>query len=209
VDPHKIMALSLRYLAEERGWRGTAVRTVSTTRMIDRLAQRYNLVVRETPVGFNHIAEYMLREQVLIGGEESGGISILGHIPEGDGVLMGLLLLEMLAHYCQPLSVLVDDLLREVGPAYYERRDLRLAHPVEKAALTRRLADEAPAHIGGQKVTEVSTRDGCKYILADDSWLLIRPSGTEPVLRVYAEGRSPEMVQALLAYGQQVAERAT
>ena len=208
VDPHKIMALSLRYLAEERGWRGAAVRTVSTTRMIDRLAQRYGLPVYETPVGFNHIAEYMLREQVLIGGEESGGISILGHIPEGDGVLMGLLILEMLAYYRQPLSVLVEDLLREVGPAYYQRRDLRLAHPVEKAALTRRLAEEAPERIGGEKVTQVSTRDGCKYILADGSWLLIRPSGTEPVLRVYAEGRSPEMVQALLTYGQQVAEQA-
>ncbi len=205
VDPHKIMALTLRYLAEERGWRGAAVRTVSTTRMIDRLGQRYGLPVYETPVGFNHIAEYMLRQPVLVGGEESGGISIRGHIPEGDGVLMGLLILEMLAFYRQPLSALVEDLLRQVGPAHYARRDLRLAHPVSKAALTRRLAEEAPAHIGGQEVTEVSTRDGCKYILADDSWLLIRPSGTEPVLRVYAEGRSPEMVRALLDYGEEVA----
>ncbi|HID84751.1 MAG TPA: phosphoglucomutase/phosphomannomutase family protein, partial [Anaerolineales bacterium] len=138
-----------------------------------------------------------------------GGISIRGHIPEGDGVLMGLLILEMLAHYRQPLSVLVADLLAEVGPAYYERRDLRLAHPVEKRAMTRRLAENAPERIGGEAVVEVSTRDGCKYILADDSWLLIRPSGTEPVLRVYAEGRSPEMVQALLAFGEEVAQAVT
>ena len=97
VDPHKIMALSLRYLVEKRGWKGPVVRTVSTTRMIDRLCERYGLPVYETPVGFNHIADYMLKEDVLIGGEESGGISFRGHIPEGDGILMGLLLLEIVA----------------------------------------------------------------------------------------------------------------
>ena len=97
VDPHKIMALALQYLVEERGWGGPVVRTVSTTRMIDRLARRYGLPVYETPVGFNHIADHMLREDVLIGGEESGGISFKGHIPEGDGILMGLLLVEIVA----------------------------------------------------------------------------------------------------------------
>jgi len=207
VDPHKIMALSLRYLAEVRGLRGAVVRTVSTTRMIDRLAAKYDLPVHETPVGFNHIADYMLREPVLIGGEESGGIAFLGHIPEGDGILMGLLILEMLAYYREPLSALVEDLLAEVGPAHYARTDLRLRHPVSKAKMTQRLAEQAPQAIGGQTVREVSTLDGCKYILADDSWLLIRPSGTEPVLRVYAEGRSPEMVKALLAYGERVAQQ--
>ena len=92
VDPHKIMALALRYLVEQRGWSGAVVRTVSTTRMIDRLAKRYGLTVHETPVGFNHIADIMMNEDVLIGGEESGGISFKGHIPEGDGPIMGLLL---------------------------------------------------------------------------------------------------------------------
>ena len=99
VDPHKIMALALRYLVEKRGLTGSVVRTVSTTRMIDRLAARYGLTLHETPVGFNHIADYMMKEDVLIGGEESGGISFKGHIPEGDGVLMGLLLVEMVAAY--------------------------------------------------------------------------------------------------------------
>ncbi len=206
VDPHKIMALSLRYLAEERRLRGSVVRTVSTTRMIDRLAAKYGLTVHETPVGFNHIADYMLSENVLIGGEESGGIAFQGHIPEGDGVLMGLLMLEMLAYYREPLSALVEDLLAEVGPAHYARTDLRLRHPVSKSRMTQRLAENAPQAIGGEAVTEVSTLDGCKYILADDSWLLIRPSGTEPVLRVYAEGRSPEMVKALLAFGEHIAQ---
>lgn len=205
VDPHKIMALALRYLVKKRGWRGSVVRTVSTTRMIDRLARQYDLTLHETPVGFNHIADYMLKEDVLIGGEESGGISFKGHIPEGDGILMGLLIVEMVADSGGSLVDLVDDLLAEVGPAYYERRDLRLKHPVAKDKMTARLQNEAPAQIGGEAIVEISTRDGVKYILSDDSWLLIRPSGTEPVLRVYAEGRSMEMVKELLNYGEEVA----
>jgi alpha-D-glucose phosphate-specific phosphoglucomutase len=205
VDPHKIMALALRYLVEKRGWSGSVVRTVSTTRMIDRLAQRYGLTMHETPVGFNHIADYMMKEDVLIGGEESGGISFKGHIPEGDGVLMGLLLVEIVAASGATLGELVDDLLKDVGPAFYERKDMRLSHPVNKDSITRRLVDDAPSEIGGETIQEVSTVDGVKYILADDSWLLIRPSGTEPVLRVYAEGRTQAMVKALLGYGEQIA----
>ena len=208
VDPHKIMALSLKYLVERRGMSGAVVRTVSTTRMIDRLASRYGLPVHETPVGFNHIADYMMNEDVLIGGEESGGISFKGHIPEGDGTLMGLLLVEMIAAEKKSLYEMVNDLLEDVGPAFYERSDMRLSRPVAKAEMTDFLTKQAPAEIGGEQVTEVSTRDGVKYILADDSWLLIRPSGTEPVLRVYAEGRSQEMVKALLGYGEKVAKTA-
>lgn len=206
VDPHKIMALSLKYLVEKRGWTGSVVRTVSTTRMIDRLAKRHGLTLYETPVGFNHIADYMMKEDVLIGGEESGGISFKGHIPEGDGPIMGLLLVEMIAAWKKPLIELVNDLLEDVGPALYERVDLRLSRPVAKAEMTEFLTQKAPAEIGGQKVEEISQRDGVKYVMADDSWLLIRPSGTEPVLRVYVEGRTQEMVKALMNYGKTVAE---
>jgi len=210
VDPHKIMALTLRYLVEKRGWKsGSVVRTVSTTRMADRLAQRYGLELRETPVGFNHIADYMMKEEVLIGGEESGGIAFKGHIPEGDGILMGLMVIEMVACYGVSLYDLVQDLLNEVGPAFYERTDLRLRRPVSKNAMTRQLVEEAPAQIGGEAIHEIITVDGVKYIMADDSWLLIRPSGTEPVLRVYAEGRTPAMVRALLGYGEQIAASVT
>jgi len=208
VDPHKIMALSLRYLVEKRGWHGPVIRTVSTTSMIDRLAERYGLPMYETPVGFNHIADYMLQGDVLIGGEESGGISFQGHIPEGDGILMGLLLLEIVAASGKTLYELVENLLEEVGPAFYQRTDLRLSHPVSKEAMSRSLVDEAPAEIGGEKVVRISTVDGIKYLMADGSWLLIRPSGTEPVLRVYAEGRTSQMVQDLLGYGEQVAVKA-
>ncbi len=206
VDPHKIMTLSLRYLVEKRGWTGSVVRTVSTTRMIDRLAARYGLTVHETPVGFNYIADYMMKEDVLIGGEESGGISFKGHIPEGDGILMGLLLTEIVAESKTSLYELIQNLLEDVGPAYYERTDLRMRHPVSKNQMTQILQDEAPAQIGGEAVVEISNRDGVKYILADDSWLLIRPSGTEPVLRLYAEGRSQAMVKALLNFGNHIVE---
>jgi len=206
VDPHKIMALTLKYLVEKRGWRGAVVKTVSTTRMVNRLAERYGLPCYETPVGFNHIADYMLTQDVLIGGEESGGISIKGHIPEGDGVLFGLLLLEIVAASGASLEELVDDLLKDVGPAYYARKDLRLAHPISKADMTKRLTESAPAAIDGLSVAKVEKQDGVKYIMSDDSWLLIRPSGTEPVLRVYAEGREEATVKSLLGFGQKVAE---
>lgn len=209
VDPHKIMSLALRYLIEKRGWRGPVVRTVSTTRMIDRLAKQFDLPVYETPVGFNHIADYMLKEDILIGGEESGGISFRGHIPEGDGVLMGLLLVEIVSDSGGSLYELVEKLLQDVGPAFYRRNDLRLSRPVSKNRMVQSLTDEAPAQIGGERLTDVLTADGVKYILADDSWLLIRPSGTEPVLRVYAEGRTTEMVNAMLAYGEEIAAHIT
>jgi phosphomannomutase len=206
VDPHKIMALALRYLVETRGLKGKVIRTVSTTRMVDRLAEQYGLELEETPVGFNHIADHMLGGDVLIGGEESGGISFKGHIPEGDGILMGLLIVEMVAASGGSLRDLVEGLLKQYGPAHYSRTDLRLKRPVEKKDMNFRLTVSAPTSIGGEQVVKVANTEGTKYILADDSWLLIRPSGTEPVLRVYAEGRSPRMLKALMAYGEKVAE---
>jgi phosphomannomutase len=176
--------------------------------MVDRLAEKYGLVLMETPVGFNHIADYMLRGDVLMGGEESGGLSIKGHIPEGDGILMGLLLLEVMADARVPLHELIADIQRVAGPACYSRTDLRLRHPVSKVEMVSRLSDGAPKSIAGVAVSSVDTLDGVKYCLEDDGWLLIRPSGTEPVLRVYAEAPSKEGVQALLRYGEEVAASA-
>ena len=144
-----------------------------------------------------------MHEDVLIGGEESGGISFKGHIPEGDGTVMGLLLVEMIAAEKKSLYEMVNSLLEDVGSAFYKRSDLRLSRPVAKVEMTDFFAKQAPAEIEGEKVTEIGNLDGAKYILAGDSWLPIRPSGTEPVLRVYAEDRAPEMV---IEYGEQVAE---
>jgi alpha-D-glucose phosphate-specific phosphoglucomutase len=208
VDPHHIFALALRYLVERRGWRGTVVKTVSTTMMVDRLADRYGLPLQETPVGFNYIADHMIQGDVLIGGEESGGIGIKGHIPEGDGVLMGLLLLEIMADAGLPLGELVADIQQVAGPACYARTDLRLRHPVVKQEMVARLSQDPPGRIGAMAVQQVDTLDGVKYRLDDDSWLLIRPSGTEPVLRVYAEAPEEAGVKALLGFGQQVAASA-
>jgi alpha-D-glucose phosphate-specific phosphoglucomutase len=205
VDPHRIFGLILRYLLDKRELRGRVVRTVSTTRMIDRIAAEYGLSVVETPVGFNHISDLMIDNDVVMGGEESGGMSIHGHIPEGDGVLMGLLLLEVLAEAHKPLHVMVDELLEAYGPAQYARTDLKLSRPVAKADLTQKLVETAPDKISGVEVEEVRTSDGIKYYLKDGSWLLIRPSGTEPVLRVYAEAPNDERVRALLDFGEAIA----
>ena len=208
VDPHRIFALVLRYLIEKRGWQGKVVRTVSTTRMIDRIAAQHGLPLVETPVGFNHIADLMLQGGVLMGGEESGGMSVMNHIPEGDGILMGLLLLEVLADAGKPLHVLVDDLLATYGPAEYERVDMTLTRPVAKAQMVELLLEQAPDQIDGVAVEDIQTTDGVKYYLADGSWLLIRPSGTEPVLRVYAEAPDQERVRALLGFGEKIAKSA-
>lgn len=205
IDPHKIMALALNYLVEKRKLCGSVVKTISTTCIIDRIAEKYGLKVYETPVGFNHIAELMLKENVLIGGEESGGISIQGHIPEGDGILMGLLIVELVAFSKKPLYVLVDELSKEFGNVVYKRIDLRLKHPVSKDKMKQYLIDKTPIKIGDTKIKNLVTFDGVKYLLEDDSWLLIRPSGTEPVLRVYAEARNATNLNELISFGQNIA----
>jgi phosphomannomutase len=207
IDPHCIMALLLAMLVEDEGRTGAVVKTVSTTQMLNRLAAHHGLRVHETPVGFNHIADLMQQEPVLIGGEESGGISIGGHIPEGDGILMGLLLAQLVARRRQPLGALVEALMARpyVGRFCYARHDHAVT-PFDKATLVAGLVATAPAVVAGQAVSDLSDLDGVKYTLADHSWLLIRPSGTEPVLRIYAEASSDHHVQRLLAEGAALAE---
>ena len=207
IDPHAIMALLIEHLVNARQLRGSVVKTVSTTQMLNRLALRYGLKIHETPVGFNHITDYMLSESVLVGGEESGGISIIGHIPEGDGLLMGMLLVEMVAQRKQTLVEMLDDLMAapDVGVFRYGRVD-RPVRPFKKSDLVAGLMANVPCVLAEVAVMDVSSRDGVKFILADDSWLLIRPSGTEPVLRIYAEGRTEEQVTVLLSLGGELAE---
>lgn len=207
IDPHRIFALVLRYILEKRGWRGSVVRTVSTTRMVDRIAKDHGLELIETPVGFNHIAEQILGNGVVMGGEESGGMTVKGHIPEGDGVLMGLLMLEVMADSKVPMHELIEDLLDKYGPAQYARTDIKLKRPVAKAQMVQMLVGMAPSQISGVSLEDVQTTDGVKYYLEDGSWLLIRPSGTEPVLRVYAEASNDERVRALLDFGEEMAEQ--
>jgi phosphomannomutase len=200
VDPHRIFCLVLRHLVEQRGGRGHVVKTVSTTQLVNRLSQHYDLPLHETPVGFNHICALMLEEDVLMGGEESGGMTIKGHVPDGDGILLGLLLCELVAHHGTPLHNIIDDLMREFGAFYYGRQDVE-THASDKRELTHTLTVEAPQRILQHQVVQVNNSDGVKYLLDDDSWLLIRPSGTEPLLRIYAETRTPSEVEPLLAAG--------
>lgn len=204
VDPHTIMALAVRYLVEKRGLSGAIAKTISTTLMLNRLAKRYGLTLHETPVGFDVIAELMVNDDILLGGEESGGIGIKGHIPEGDGILMGLLLMEIVADAQAPLSELINDLQRVAGPAVYKRDDIRLKNFISKSEMVKRLVENAPDLIAGERVQKIDSYDGVKYHLADDSWLLIRPSGTEPILRIYAESGSPAAVDALLQKGREL-----
>lgn len=134
-------------------------------------------------------------------------MSIRGHIPEGDGILMGLLLIEIVAKSRRSLTELVDELLQEVGPSHYKRLDLTLSRPISKEKMKQSLLESAPAKIGDMRVADVRSLDGIKYLLEDDSWLLIRPSGTEPVLRVYAEGRSADTMEALIDFGKAIAAK--
>lgn len=208
IDPHRIMALAVEYLVHNRGQRGSVVKTVSSTQMLNRLAARYGLPIHETPVGFNHICDYMRTEAVLLGGEESGGISILGHIPEGDGLLMGLLLTEMVAVRGKSLVELLCELTDapDVGPFAYARRD-QPVRSFKKAALVAGLMAAPPASLAGVRIVQINDMDGVKYILEDNGWLLIRPSGTEPVLRIYAESRDDASVAQLLIEGATLATR--
>jgi len=204
VDPQTIFCLVLRHLVEERKLSGAVVKTVSTTQAANVMAERYGLPLFETPVGFNHICDLILKNDVLIGGEESGSITIKGHIPDADGILMALLLVEIVATHGEPLDVIIEEMMQEIGPFRYAREDVPVGS-LSREELLDRLVDEAPAEIGGLRVAGVGNTDGVKYHLQDDSWLLIRPSGTEPLLRIYAEGRSWDQVSTLLAEGRLLA----
>lgn len=208
INPHQIMALLVDYLIQERNLRGSIVKTVSTTQMLNQLADHYGLQVHETPVGFNYISDLMLQEPVLLGGEESGGISIFGHIPEGDGLLMGLLLTELVAKRGKPLGALVNELMERpyIGHFSYGRDD-RAVQPFKKTELIQGLMANQPYTLAGSPVAQVNNQDGVKFILKNKSWLLIRPSGTEPVLRIYVEAHSDEAVATLLKEGAELAQR--
>ena len=155
IDPHCIMTLALRYLVEQRGLSGSVVKTVSTTQMLNRLASEYGLALHETPVGFNYIGDLMMTDDVLIGGEESGGISIKGHIPEGDGVLMGLLMAEIVARYGKSPEVLVADVMAEIGQFEYARNDFQV-RPFDKRALVARLVELAPPQLAGIPLSTIN-----------------------------------------------------
>jgi phosphomannomutase len=201
ISSHMVFALLLKHLVEVRGWTGDVVKTVSTTTMIDRLCDRYGLQLFVVPVGFKYIADLMLAEDILIGGEESGGTGIKNYIPERDGVLIGLLLVEIMATHGKTLGQLIDELMVELGQRFvYLRRDIEITQ-AHKEALLESLHELNPKEIGGLKVTYLETVDGLKFHRQDGSWVMLRVSGTEAVVRVYAEATSEQAVEDLVEEG--------
>jgi phosphomannomutase len=198
--PNQIISILAKYLAENKGLKGAIVRTVATTHLLDLLAAKLNLEIIETPVGFKYIAEQMIEKKVLIGGEESGGLSILGHIPEKDGILACLLVCEMLAITKKSLKQLwkeVTDFTNFIPQN--TRLDLHLSNE-RKISICEELKKSPPSECAGIKVEKVGYKDGTKLYLTDGSWLLVRPSGTEPLLRVYIEADSPSKLEKLKSY---------
>jgi len=198
VDSHKIFSILLKHLAENLRLHGEVVKTFSTTRMVDKLARKYGFPLHVTPIGFKYVCELMLTRDILIGGEESGGIGIKGHLPQRDGVLNSLLLAEVMADSGKTLGELMAELEAEFGSHYYDRRDLETDRATIRRAL-RALSKGQVKSVAGLKATRTDDLDGVKLIFGETAWLLVRASGTENVLRLYAEAPSREQVNALLS----------
>ena len=197
ISANQVLATVFAYLVDERGESGSVARSVATTHMIDAIAEFHNIKVHETPVGFKHIAEIMLKEQVIMGGEESGGLTIGEHIPEKDGILANLLICEMMAKYRKPLSRVIRDISDKYGSFYNKRVNLKLTDPM-KEALMKLLENEPPSRLGGVKLDHITKLDGIKLVFEDKSWILARPSGTEPMVRTYYENSSEANLKSMV-----------
>jgi phosphomannomutase len=196
VDSHRIFSLLLKYLVEQKKMTGEVVKSLSVTQMVDQQCAKYGLKLVETPVGFKYICRYMTEHDVLIGGEESGGLGVKGHLPERDGIFLGLMLCEMMAVRRKPLGALVGELMDEFGVHEFRRVDMHLSEK-EKESVMKRFRGNL-REIGGYAVTGRNDTDGHK-LFVEGGWVLVRASGTEPLIRVYAEGGSTAMVDRLLA----------
>ena len=208
VDSHKIFCVLLRWLLERKKWPGEVVRAFNTTRMIDRIAAKHGRKLNETSIGFKYVADLMMEREILMGGEESGGIGYSRFLPERDGVLNCLLLANVMAEEGKPLGQLVADLQREFGPHYYGRRDLHIPEDMKQNAIQRARA-EATRSLGRYRVLKKEHLDGVKFFLdaptngnGAEAWVLFRASGTEPLLRFYTEASSPELVREFLETGE-------
>jgi len=213
VSPHETFALLILHLHKNKGWKGGVVKTASVCNIVSRVAEKLGLPVYETAVGFKNICELMLKENILIGGEESGGAGFKNHVPERDGILGSLFILEMMAMEEKGIEEILKELKEEFGEVHYDRIDLSYDKP-NRMELVPNLQSNPPRQVGGLKVDRVSTYrgveivNGIKFHFADQrSWLLIRASETEPIMRIYAEATSDDMVQRLLRQGQRLLER--
>jgi len=191
VDAHNIILLLIHYLHKYKGMNGKVVIAFSVTDRVKKLCQHYGLPVEVTAIGFKYISEIMVHEDVLVGGEESGGIAVKGHIPERDGIYDGLVLYEFMTQSGKTLKELCEEVYEIVGRFYYDRNDLTIDND-KKNAIMKKAADGGYMHFGKYKFNRVETIDGIKYHLDNGGWIMLRASGTEPVLRVYAEGNGKE-----------------
>ncbi len=204
VDSHKIYSILLQWLLKTKDWPGDVVRAFNTTRMLDRIAAKHGRKLIECGIGFKYICDLMMEREILIGGEESGGIGLQRHLPERDGILNSLLLANVMADEGKSLGQLVAALQSEYGPHFYARRDLHIPNDVKNAAIARAASNETTS-LGRYKILRKENLDGIKFYLdtpikdkGAEAWLLLRSSGTEPLMRIYTEASSPELVQELL-----------
>lgn len=203
IDQLRVYGLLGYYFLEVRNERGPIVKTLSTTNMLTKLGKLYNVPVYETGVGFKFVAPKMLETNAMLGGEESGGYAFRGHVPERDGILAGLFILDMMVRLGQKPSELISTLFTKVGAHYYDRIDKPFSS--DRASREKSILNSKPVQIGGMKVIGLDTTDGFKFNLEDGGWMLIRFSGTEPIMRVYCETTHPESVKAILDDGLRVA----
>ena len=198
ITPNEVIAILFKHLVKNKGKKGSVVKTVATSQMIDKIGERYDVKIHETPVGFKYVGQIMRQEDVVVGGEESGGLSIWGHIPEKDGIVANLAILEAVAYEGKPLYEIVEDLKNEIGVHYINYRlDLHLTEQTKEAAMNM-FNNNPPNELGGMKVKNISKLDGVKLYFDDNNtWMLIRPSGTEPLLRIYFETDSQEKLDKL------------
>ncbi len=208
VDSHKCMSVLLHWLIVRKKWSGDVARAFNTTGMMDRIAAKYGRKLYETSIGFKYVADLMMEHEIVIGGEESGGIGYSRFIPERDGILNALLLANVMAEEGKPLGQLVADLQREFGPHYYGRRDLHISDEMKNGAI-RRAADPRTTKLGAYSILRKENRDGVKFYLdapkqgnGADAWVLFRASGTERMLRCYVEAATPELVEEILEAGE-------
>ncbi|MGG4497327.1 phosphoglucomutase/phosphomannomutase family protein [Brevibacillus reuszeri] len=194
IPPNDVLALLTYHLRKNRNLTGRIVRTVATTHLLDRMAEKYGLELVETPVGFKYVGEQMRKGDVLIGGEESGGASILGHIPEKDGVLINLLLAEMCATENKGIDQILRDVYDEFGELFHTRLDMRLE---DKDQWIQRMISLPPVQVGSYRVQGVNRMDGIKLMLEEGHWVLIRPSGTEPLVRIYCEATNASALEKI------------
>ena len=200
VSPHKVISLLALYLVREKKMQGEIVKTFSTTRLLEKIARSLNATLHETAIGFKYVADLMLTRNVLIGGEESGGIGFGQFIPERDGVLSGMMVAEVIAHYKRPLSEIIASMEQEFGALYYGRRDVHRPMNVS-AKLIDRVRRNDLLHAFGPDYSSLEEKDGVKMNFRDGSWVLFRKSGTEPMIRIYAESPKRGRVDELLDIG--------